>query len=278
MTVAAGRANFEAGAFIEASRGCVEGDAILSHHGVGVAWERFRALLCAARSYIRVGDLAAASAISDPLLQQSVAAENLLFQVDLLATTSAWSHVSGRTASTGLAMLNDALSRWPQDGFSLQHAHALVGRGFLLRAMDRPEDAWKAVKGDWAGLERSGLLAIPSVRADAWLAKARSALGWAVEGDSRALSDAEAALAVLAKDHQAWVVPWIDLCEAGVHTIRGTDPSAALSRARAGFESEGLRLGWALAELRAGRERGDDLRSSFGDVDALLRAVAPGRW
>ena len=278
MTVAAGRANFEAGSFIDAARGCVEGDAILSHHGVGVAWERFRALLCAARAYIRVGDLESAAAISEPLLQQSVAAENLLFQVDLLATASAWTHVAGRTASTGLARLNDALSRWPQEGFSLQHAHSLVGRSFLLRALDRPDEAWSELRRDWSALERSGLLAIPSVRADAWLAMARSGLGWAVEGDSRALAQAEVALGVLEKDNQAWVLPWIALCRAGVHTVRGTDPAPALEQARLGFEAEGLRLGSALAGVRSGRLRADDLGSNFGDIDALLRGMAPGRW
>jgi len=278
LTVAAGRANFEAGNFVEAARQCTEGDAILAHHGVGVAWERFRALYCAARAHLRMGDFRAAASIGGPLLQQSAAAENILFQADLLATVQAWLHVADGRSSAGLSRLNDVLSRWPQEGFALQHARALLGQAFLLRAGSRPDEAWSLMQKEWAALERSGLLAIPSVRADAWLALARTGLAWGAEGDSKALGEAEKALGMLSKDGQAWVQPWIALCEAGIQTVQGQDPGDALQRARAGFHGAGLRLGHGLVELRAGRSGEDALATTYGDIGALAASLAPGRW
>jgi len=278
ITVAAGRANFEVGKFVESARGCVEGDAILANHGVGVAWERFRAHHCAARAHIRLGDVRAAAAIGVPLLHQSRAAENVLFQLELLATVQPWMHVAEATMNAGVGQLNDALSRWPGDDFVLPHAHAMVSRSLLFRASDRPDDAWAVVSKAWSELEKSGLLALPSVRADCWLARARSAVSWASEGDSRALADAEATLATLQKDGQPWVLPWIALCEAGVNTCRGDDPTANLDKAKEGFEKHGLRLGLAVARIRAGDADPYPGAEGFIDTRALLRGLAPGRW
>ncbi len=278
ITVAAGRANFEAGRFIEAASGCIEGDKILVHHKVGVAWERFRAQLCAVRAYLRLGDLRAAASIGIPLLRQSRGAENALFQLHLVATVQPWMHVAESTSDDGLAQLNDSLARWPQEGFSLQHAHAMVGRCLLLRACGRPEEAWEALAAEWPTLEGSGLLCIPSLRADAWLARARTAVAASAAGHRGAASEAEPALKTLSKDGQQWMLPWILLLEAGLETVRGVNPATNLEKARVGFEAAGLRLGLAAATLRTGESDPYPAVQGFGDADALLAAVAPGKW
>ena len=278
LTVAAGRAHFEAGAFVEAHRGCVDGDAILANNNIGVAWERFRAMLCAARAQLRLGDRRAAADLGVPLLQQSLLAENVLFQLELLATVQPWMHVADGTLDAGLTRLAETLARWPQEGFALPHAHALSGRAFMYLAADRPDDAWGSITKRWPQLEASGLLSLPSVRADAWLSRARAALAWAAEGDVRALADAEAAIGVLTRDAQPWTAPWIQLCEAGIRTVRGADPADSLAKAAEGFESGGMRLGLAAARLRAGESDPYPAAQGFVRADSLLLGLAPGRW
>jgi eukaryotic-like serine/threonine-protein kinase len=261
---------------------------------IGVAWEmsvtRLFALICL---YCE-GRLDELARQLPPLL---VEAED---RGDLFAATSfrvATQHVvliaAGR-AGEARANVDDAMARWSQTGFQMQHRYALLSHVEIDLSEGNDLTAYTRLEGRWREIESSMLLKIRQQRIETLSARGRAAIAAAQVGghEARRLS-AEAlrhARQILRED-LPWAVGQARLITAAVAFAAGDHDRAAaeLRGAIERFESAGMALHTAIARRRLGAMLGGDegqrlvagadawmTGAGVANIDGLARMLAPG--
>jgi eukaryotic-like serine/threonine-protein kinase len=262
---------------------------------IGVAWEmsvtRLFALICLYCEG-RLDDLARQL---PPLL---VEAED---RGDLFAATSfrvATQHVLLIAAGRGheaRANVDDAMARWSQTGFQMQHRYALLSHVEIDLSEGNDLAAYTRLERQWRDIESSMLLKIRQQRIETFSARGRAAVAAAAQlggRDARRLH-AEAlrhARRILRED-LAWATGQARLIIAAVAFATGDhDRSAAeLRQAIERFDATGMALHAATARRRLGAILGGDegqrlradadtslTRAGVAHIEPLARMLAPG--
>jgi predicted Ser/Thr protein kinase/tetratricopeptide (TPR) repeat protein len=193
--------------------------------------------------------------------------------------------------------LDEAIHRWSDQGFLLQHWVDLFARVALDLHVGDAERALSRIRNDWHSLERAYALQIQICRETIFCQRGRAALrrarqlGAATSDGRSLLKSADADAARLYRERVPYITALGDLLSAGVAAAR-TDLSTAvalLRRALFTLDGAGLALHAAVARLRladlvVGSE-GDSLRASalaytareqITAFSAVADALAPG--
>lgn len=192
--------------------------------------------------------------------------------------------------------VHDAMGRWSQRGFHIQHWWEVVARAEIALYSGAGSEARAIVDAAWEPFRRSLQSRIQVLRVEAGFLRARAALAIAATGrDDREpmLREAASQARRLRAERTPWITPMADLVEAGVRTTRGEIPGAlaSLEAARDGFAATAMALHAAVAERRAGQLVGgvdgaarrrtvDDWMAAQGiqNPDRIAALLAPGRW
>ncbi len=261
---------------------------------IGVAWEisvtRLFALIC----LYYEGQLDELARRLPPIL---VEAED---HGDLFAATSirvATQHVvliaAGRT-DEARGNADDAMARWSQTGFQMQHRYALLSHVEIDLSQGRDREAYDRIESRWGEIESSLLLQIRQQRIDTFSARGRAAVAAAEAGGKhtrRLLRDASRHARRIIREDMAWAVGQGRLINAAVAFAAGKPDGAVteLRRAISDFESTGMALHAAAARKRLGGVLGGDeghalvadadawmATAGIANVDGVVRMLAPG--
>jgi len=173
----------------------------------------------------------------------------------------------------------DAMANWSQDGFQLQHRHALLAHAEIDLYADRGGDAHRRFETSWRALKRSLLLKAQQQRLELYDARGRAAIAAAGErgADTRALlAVAERYAAAIDKDEMAWASALATLIRAGVAARRKDDERvvALLGDAVRAFDTAGMALHAAIARRLLGEKLGGDEGASVvATSDAWLASA-----
>jgi hypothetical protein len=169
------------------------------------------------------------------------------------------------------------MSRWPQEGFHLQHYSALLALVQIELYTGDGTVAWKHLAGQWRALDRSLLMRVQVLRIEARHLRARCALAAIVSGAAQTeqLFETAARLARLIEQEQmAWARPLAALVRASLAGLRGDRERAAelCAVAVAGFEAAQMRLYAAAARRRLGQlTAGAEGEALVAEADEWMR-------
>jgi serine/threonine protein kinase len=279
------------GEWAAALRDCDAAERILLDRCTGVLWELTNTRRFALSSLVFMGRVAELGRRTPGLLADARERGNLYAETDLRTRLMTLSWLAQGKPELAAADADDALARWTQRGFHLQHYNHLLGvtqcdlyRGDAPAALARIDRTWPA-------LSRSLLLRIQALRAEILHARGRAML--AALGHSRAASTAAIARIAgqLDDEQMAWTAPLAGLLRAGLHA-RDRQPEhcrSALEQAARGFDAADMGLHAAAARQRLGAlvagAEGAALcaqaahffeAQAIADPQAFTRMVAPG--
>ncbi len=153
---AQGMQAFLSGAWTEALAPWKRAEQLLERQCQGVAWELAGARFYPLMVYEARGDLQQLCALAPSQLEEAQARQDLLYATNY----GLWSHVAHlaqHQPERGLRSIDQALSRWPAQGYLLQNFwHLLATVQCALYAGDAPT-AWALLERDWTPLQRSFL-------------------------------------------------------------------------------------------------------------------------
>jgi hypothetical protein len=267
-----GLANFYVGRFAHCLRECEIAQREFVERCVGVMWEinttHYYILSC----LYYLGELRLLARRAPARLREAKRLGDLYAAADVAAGRPIVAWLVADDLIGARDVYRDAVSRWSQQAFHLQHYLSLVAEGDLDLYAGQGERAWSRICLRWPQLVRSRLLRIQLIRVEALHLRARSALAAAGRhhGDRPdylecAVRDARR----IAQERMAWCAPIADLILAGVHAARREVPRAAelTTRAMTTFEAGGLAAFAAAAKRRLGELQG-------GEEGATLVAAA----
>jgi hypothetical protein len=273
------------GRWSEVVRESDRGVRILGEKCRGVTWERDQGRMVSLRALEELGDIAEFVRRTDALRREAEETGDLYAQIIARQYAAFWRLARGDAAGAR-AETRATVALWTHRGYYLQHFYALrlevccdLYEGDVAAGLARILAAWPAVK-------RSGLLRHPVVRVDAHLLRGRAMLAAAAMGSGSGAELRAAARSArrLARETRVDVRGHADLMRAGIAAVRGRRARAleALTRARASFEGEGLRLAAAYAGRRWGEVTGGaEGEKRVREADAVLRSAAvadAARW
>ena len=189
---------------------------------------------------------------------------------------------------------DDAMARWSQTGFQMQHRYALLSHVEVDLSCGRDREAYERLEQWWGDIASSMLLQIRQQRIDTFSARGRAAVAAAAAGGKdarRLLGEAARHARRIIKEDMPWAVAQGHLIHAAVRFVeRDVEGTAAeLRSAIAGFESTGMALHAAAARRRLGAVvSGDEGKGLVATADAwmagagvsniegMVRMLAPG--
>jgi hypothetical protein len=185
--------------------------------------------------------------------------------------------------------LQDAMSRWTQRGFHVQHHNATLAHTLLDLYCGNGLGAWQRIREVFSAYRRSFLLRVQQVRIDILQSRARSALAAAcADTDNRTslLRAASSDARRLKREKVPWATASSELISAMVAWARGDETKAAsmLEAAAADFDAADMELHVAAARFRLGQlvggSRGDQLmeQASSRMKDQQIRDPSRFTW
>jgi len=259
---------------------------------VGVAWEisvtRLFALIC----LYYEGRLDELSRRIPPILLEAEDRGDLFAATSIRVATQHVGLIAIGRADLARQNVDDAMTRWSQTGFQMQHRYALVTRAEIDLSQGKGADAYARIEDRWPAIESSMLLQIRQQRIDTFSARGRAAVAAAAAGDGkRRMAEAARHAKRIIGEGFAWAVGQGRLITAAVAFAAGKGERAVadLREAIVQFESAGMALHAAVARRRLGAILGGDDGSALIDaadawmtgagvvnVDGMMRMLAPG--
>jgi hypothetical protein len=169
------------------------------------------------------------------------------------------------------------MTRWPQEGFHLQHYSALLALVQIELYTGDGAVAWKHLASQWRALDRSMLMRVQVLRIEARHLRARCALAAIVSGEAqpeKLFQTAEKHVRLIEREQMAWARPLGALIRASIAGLRGDKERAAelCAVAIAGFEAAQMRLYAAAARRRLGQlTAGAEGQQLVAAADAWMR-------
>jgi hypothetical protein len=174
-----------------------------------------------------------------------------------------------------LRNINEAIGRWSQSGYYIQHALGALGsvRVFLYAGLGAR--AHQVLSEAWPELDRHYILETQYLRIEAHALRAMSCLAAAKEGKPKTdrgglFKQVERNLSALKDEDPRWAVPLVDLISGALAAHR-KNPAAArknLERAVEGFRAASMRMFEQAARLRLG-----ELIGGPGGQQLVLAAI-----
>jgi hypothetical protein len=252
------QARFLVARFRSAAECSSEAEQVLRERCVGVHWELNIVRLWGMRSLLLLGDFRQVSARLPGILEECRQRRDLYGEVSLRASVYASSLLAKDAVSEALADLAHARERWSPAGFHTQHYYLLSSLAQIELYAGRHAEAQAVTDELRAGVERSLLKRVQSVRVILYSLCGRVALARA-EGES-CLRKVEGFARTLRRERASWASAHADLLMAGVEHARARDQAALkfLKAAVTTYEAEDMRLQAACARHQLGVLLGGD--------------------
>ena len=177
---------------------------------------------------------------------------------------------------TAVARSRDALARWSQKTFHVEHWWALLGERQVELYTGDAEAAYRNVHAQWGALDSSLLLMVQLTRLEATHLRARSALALARvrRSEQRTLCrEVEQDAGRLLKERMPWCNPLVALLRAGAAATQGdlARAESLLREATTGLEAGHMALYAAAARWQRGRlVGGDEGRAAVAAAEAWM--------
>jgi hypothetical protein len=286
------------GEWSQALRDCDQAERILLERCTGVLWELTNARRFALSSLVFLGRIGELSRRAPKLLTDARERGHLYAETDLRTRLLPLSWLAQDKADVAVENANEALHRWTQQGFHLQHYNHLLTRVQCdLYRGDAPA-ALARMRATWPLLSRSMLLRIQALRAEILHAKGRVLLAASTSKAARGAARDATQLREVARiaqqledERMPWTAPLAALLRAGLHMQASHTQAcrAQLEQAAAGFHAVDMELHAAAARNQLGRllggAQGEELRAGaraffdregIANTDAFTRLFAPG--
>ncbi len=296
--ITAGMAAYLEGHWTRACERLERGEKILRENCTGVTWELDTSMSFQLRSLLFIGDLERIRERLPRFLKDVREKGDLYAEVNLRCRVVWVSLLFADRPQEARREVEDAITRWSQRGFHIQHYWHLTGMVEIALYCGEAEQAWKFLESTWPAMEKSLLLRIQLTGTEARILRCRAGLAAAVALgiDSKAgrhlLGKTERTLRRVEKDKIFWAEPLAQLVRAGIASSGGDEPRARdlLAAAAAGFEAADMNLHAAVSRRRRGQVSGSDGKrlireadhwlSDQGvvDVERLASVIAPGAW
>ncbi len=274
--VIAGMAAYLGGHWKKACELLDRGETILREGCTGVTWELDTAMSYRFRALIFAGRLDKVQQRLPAYLKEVREKGGRYAEVNLRSRISWLPLLAADRPEEALEEVHQALERWPESGFHVQHYWLLTGEAEIALYRGDPAAAWEHVQRTWPKMERSLLLRIQLTRNEARVLRSRTALAAAL-GCGQETARGRELLRLVAGDLRRvereklfWATPLALLLRAGLATARGDQRAAIehLVAAAAGFESADMELHAAVSR----RRRGQLELARVGDGSFILEA------
>jgi len=260
---------------------------------IGVAWEisviRLFSLIC----LYYEGRLDELARRLPPILAEAEDRGDLFTATSIRVATQHVVLIAAGRGDEARVNADDAMARWSQTGFQMQHRYALLTHVEIDLSQGRHREAYARLERAWRTIESSMLLRIRQQRIDTLSARGRAAVAAAQHGgDRKALLAAAAHHAGrIIREDMPWAVAQGRLITAAVAagSDRPEDAVSELRRASAGFTSAGMALHAAAARRRLGALLGGDeggqlvrgaerwmTAAGVTNVHGMMEMLAPG--
>lgn len=252
----------------------------------GIAWECNLARTIAMVPLESMGRFRELSSRTAEWYRESVAVGNLFAQITA-ALSSAIAHIAADDPDMARQRVREAIARWSQRGFSVQHMYALRVEACADLYEGDPASARSRVWEAWPVIESSQLLRVQFGRVDMHLLRAKTAIACAARGGpgrEALLRTADRDAGQLEREIRRDSMPTARLLRAGIARVRGDRDAAAahLSEAASAFDACDMALHAACCRRRRGELiGGDEGRDLITGADALMRSQdikSPERW
>jgi hypothetical protein len=251
------------GRFRTAHAACERAEVDFRDRCTGVTWERATARWFSLWSLAYLGDLAELGRRIPLRLREAAERGDLYAAVCCSTGLAGLVWLAADDPEAALARSRDALARWSQRRFHVEHWWSMLGerqidlyRGDAAAAHARLHERWGALRG-------SLLLRVQLTRIEATHLRARAALALARArpSDRRArAAEVEAGARRILAERMPWATPLAALLRAGVAATRGDAgrADALLREAARGLEAADMALYAAAARWQRGRILGGE--------------------
>jgi len=252
---------------------------LFREHCTGVAWELHTIELFELWSLYYLGEIATVSERVPVLLRAALERGDLYAAATLRTGLNNMAWLAGGDLAAAARETREALRQWSPSGFHVQHYLQLLAEGHIDLYAGEPAASYRRVSEQWSALERSLLLRVQIVRAEALHLRARLALG-AARGAGPArrrdlLRVARRDARRIAGERLRPCPPLAALLEAGIAALGG-DAAGALAQAGAaarGFAGADMPLYAAAARRRQGALLGGSAGAALcAQADATMAA------
>ncbi len=296
--ITAGMAAYLEGRWHKACERLERGEQILREHCTGVTWELDTAMSFQLRSLLFIGDFRRIRERLPRFLKDVREKGDLYAEVNLRCRVVWVSLLVADRPEEARREVEDAITRWSQHGFHIQHYWHLTGIVEIALYRGETSQAWKHLTRVWPAMEKSMLLRIELTCTEARILRSRTALAAAIARGidsargARLVREAEKTLRRVERRKIFWAEPLAQLVRAGIASARGEDARARelLVAAAAGFEAADMDLHAAISRRRRGQVSGVDGKrliretdrwladQGVADVERLAGVIAPGVW
>jgi tetratricopeptide (TPR) repeat protein len=247
---------------------CDQAEVVFRERCTGVAWEMDTTHTFALWSLTYMGQITEVRRRRQVLLKEAQERGDLYAQTNLGTYIMALDRLGVDDREGAKKELQDAMSRWTQRGFHVQHHNATLAHTLVELYCGNGLGAWQRIREVFPAYRRSFLLRVQQVRIDILQSRARSVLAAAcTDTDNRTslLRAASSDARRLKREKVPWATASSELISGMVAWARGDETNAAamLEAAAANFDAADMELHAAAARSRLGQlvggSRGDDL-------------------
>ncbi len=297
-TLTSGFAAYLQGRWQEAHDELQRAEEILRDRCTGVTWELDNAQIFSLVTLYFLGEA------KDLQRRLPIRLKEARERGDLYALTSIETRISwiARLAEddpeAGREELSEAIARWSQQGFHLQHAWALMGECEIDLYQGDSRSPLRLLQAAWPAMGHSFLLRLQILATETRFLRARANLAAAAAEDTAAarnpfLAAARKDARTIARAKMAWTTPVAQLLEAGAAATRGLDERALelVDAAERGFLANDMKLHATAARRRRGQlvggeegralvERADREMSGqkIRNPERFAALMTPGLW
>ncbi len=296
--ITAGMAAYLEGKWNKACEQLERGEKILRENCTGVTWELDTSMSFQLRSLLFIGDLKGIRERLPRFLKDVREKGDLYAEVNLRCRVVWVSMLLADRPEDARREVDDAITRWSQRGFHIQHYWHMTGIVEIELYRGDAKQAWKLLESVWPAMKRSMMLHIQLTGTEARILRCRTGLAAAIalgiesKAGRRLLSKTEDTLRRIEKAKIFWAEPLAQLVRAGIASAHGDEVRARelLVAAAAGFEAADMDLHATVSRLRRGQVSASDGKRLIREADRWLSeqgvvnverlagVMAPGAW
>jgi len=231
-----GLSAYQRGDFKQARTRCDQAVAILRKHSSGLVFEWVSVELYALWALYYLGEMREARRRIVRLVDEAEARSDIYSLTNLSTSLNVMAWLVSDEPDEASRRLDDAMAKWSQRGYHLQHYWEMVARVHIELYRGDNEAAWRAVADTWTDLRKSFLPRVQVVRIEGWTLRGRAAVAMAA-AEPALLREARRCVKKVRREDVAWAQPLADLLCAGIAARTGDDDACLqfLETAQVGF-------------------------------------------
>jgi hypothetical protein len=257
-----------------------EAERLFTDHCAGVTWELDSSRFFAVWNQYWLGQFKAFSARFPLLLKDAHDRGDLYASAMVGGHLAHFVFLSAGDPVAAWRHTHDAISKWSQSGFHMQHLWEMWSHGDIAIYERRGEAAWQNLTQRWPALERSLLLEVQLMRISMLELRARSAIAAAGEAHGaperrRRLDDALWCAKAIERQRAAWGTVLAGIIRAGVDFSRGNQRAALARLNELQPTIDALDMAMIAAAIRRRRGElmgGQDGATLIADSEAWMRS------